>query len=215
MKICANPLCPCGAVFQPDENFYYNSHSLDHLTVKCKLCQKPRVAKYTITKAKAPRKSRALAQQFQQQDGYKVCISKDCVHGGSPQLSTAFHTANNALDGLQKQCKDCTGPRSYKGKHLTASPGYRQRRDLKYKYNLTGELAELHITGGTACESCGSAENVVVDHCHELEVFRGFLCSPCNKALGMLSENPQKIAKLALYAEKCQALKFKFTPDSI
>jgi hypothetical protein len=36
------------------------------------------------------------------------------------------------------------------------------------------------------CVICDSKENLVFDHDHDKEVFRGWLCDPCNRSLGTL-----------------------------
>ena len=36
------------------------------------------------------------------------------------------------------------------------------------------------------CEICKSTENLVFDHDHKKETFRGWLCDPCNRSLGTL-----------------------------
>jgi hypothetical protein len=52
-----------------------------------------------------------------------------------------------------------------------------------------------------ACESCGVKPTgvVVFDHCHATGEFRGWLCSGCNSALGMLKDDPDKIKALLTY----------------
>jgi hypothetical protein len=42
---------------------------------------------------------------------------------------------------------------------------------------------------------------LVVDHCHESGKIRGFLCQPCNMALGSARDNPTILRKLADYLE--------------
>ena len=53
------------------------------------------------------------------------------------------------------------------------------------------------------CECCGKEDDkLVLDHCHDTELFRGWLCSPCNLALGTLGDSIERV-KLALrYLER-------------
>lgn len=42
------------------------------------------------------------------------------------------------------------------------------------------------------CEACGgksSKGSICLDHCHKRNVFRGWLCDRCNRALGILRES--------------------------
>jgi hypothetical protein len=49
------------------------------------------------------------------------------------------------------------------------------------------------------CEVCGRYGRIVWDHCHLSETFRGWICQPCNTVLGLVSDNPVLLEKLALY----------------
>lgn len=57
------------------------------------------------------------------------------------------------------------------------------------------------------CEACGKDttgiyRGMVLDHCHKTGNFRGWLCSRCNVALGMLDDDPNKLVGLIRYLEK-------------
>jgi hypothetical protein len=53
------------------------------------------------------------------------------------------------------------------------------------------------------CEVCHTvgARGVVFDHCHETDTFRGWLCDNCNRALGLLNDDLERLLGLALYVE--------------
>ena len=55
-------------------------------------------------------------------------------------------------------------------------------------------LARAELNNGR-CDICGNLtiakpETLSVDHCHELMIFRGMLCAPCNLGLGALRDDP-------------------------
>ena len=57
------------------------------------------------------------------------------------------------------------------------------------------------------CHSCGVPEKeckvrLSLDHCHMTGLFRGWLCGPCNRALGLLKNSSDVILSLAEYIEK-------------
>lgn len=44
-------------------------------------------------------------------------------------------------------------------------------------------------------------ENFCIDHNHQTGEIRGLLCSPCNRAIGQLQDNPNILRKAANYLE--------------
>lgn len=53
----------------------------------------------------------------------------------------------------------------------------------------------------------GKTANLVVDHDHRTGDVRSLLCGKCNKSLGIMDEDPDRIRKLLAYAEWCQGRK--------
>ncbi len=54
------------------------------------------------------------------------------------------------------------------------------------------------------CELCGNAQThkiLCLDHCHATGRFRGWLCDPCNTALGLFRDNPVLLRRAAYYLE--------------
>ena len=63
---------------------------------------------------------------------------------------------------------------------------------------------------GEVCEICGNPETqkrngrvkmLALDHCHNLNVFRGWICSRCNMSLGLCKDSPELLRKMAEYLE--------------
>jgi hypothetical protein len=74
---------------------------------------------------------------------------------------------------------------------------------LNRKFKLT-ELQYLQMLWKTkgCCYSCFEQTlDICVDHCHKTEKVRGLLCQPCNKALGTLSDNRNKLMALSNYIQ--------------
>lgn len=67
--------------------------------------------------------------------------------------------------------------------------------ERKTRYKLTLEqLEEFDLR--KECEICKTNFPTDVDHCHKSNKIRGYLCGSCNRALGMLRDDPV-IARLA------------------
>ena len=84
------------------------------------------------------------------------------------------------------------------------------------KYNLRKfrgmsleEYARILKEQGGGCAICGrkTAGNRImpyslpVDHDHKTGKTRGILCSPCNRALGYMEDNPNRLRAAAKYLE--------------
>ena len=68
----------------------------------------------------------------------------------------------------------------------------------------TATVQELAETFTGYCDCCGKHESefkkrLAMDHDHETGEFRGWLCQPCNTALGKLGDNPQELWRAFAY----------------
>jgi hypothetical protein len=52
------------------------------------------------------------------------------------------------------------------------------------------------------CAICREKKKLVVDHCHTTGKVRGLLCGSCNKALGFLKDDSERIARLLDYLSR-------------
>ena len=57
-------------------------------------------------------------------------------------------------------------------------------------------IAEIGRKGQTRLQ------NWVLDHCHETETFRGWVCHHCNTGLGAFSDSLDRIRKAVIYLKK-------------
>lgn len=72
---------------------------------------------------------------------------------------------------------------------------------LQQKYGITQseyEILFLHQDGLCAICQC-EADKLLVDHDHSTGKIRGLLCDECNKALGLLRDNPEYVLRAANY----------------
>lgn len=84
-----------------------------------------------------------------------------------------------------------------------------QRRavSLKARYGITIEqYNSMLLEQNNLCKICSNPETLreqplSVDHCHKTGKIRGLLCDKCNRAIGILNDNPLILRKAADYLE--------------
>ncbi|HEY2416802.1 MAG TPA: endonuclease domain-containing protein [Steroidobacteraceae bacterium] len=83
-------------------------------------------------------------------------------------------------------------------------PDYHKRQVAKAKENrkLVRET-KLGRKMPDKCDACGGNDGgIVFDHCHAKGHPRGWLCNSCNKSLGLLRDNPERLLKLIAYLKR-------------
>lgn len=133
------------------------------------------------------------------------------------QVSLDQFTRNRtARDGLAYECGPCRrkAGREYATAHR--NPERSRIQKLKLKYQMTPEQFEVLVQNQKGlCAICDTAPLTIlhIDHDHSCcakdtscgRCIRGLLCAKCNKALGLLNDNPVTLLKAAAYVEKYKA----------
>lgn len=130
--------------------------------------------------------------------------TKLCTKCKETKDLSEFTRCSRTRSGYQAQCSAC---RSIARK---TQPHYDKRKSrdrfLRWKYGITlDEYEELLARQDGMCASCGKEPEekcLVVDHCHQTNRVRELLCDTCNRCLGLLGEDADRIEKLARYARK-------------
>lgn len=52
------------------------------------------------------------------------------------------------------------------------------------------------------CEICGRGGKICMDHCHDTNLFRGWICDDCNLALGRAKEDIGTLKSMVAYLER-------------
>jgi hypothetical protein len=82
-------------------------------------------------------------------------------------------------------------------------PDHKRDIQLRWLYGITLEQYKEMDRRQGGCAVCGRSGHTKhplhVDHCHTTGRIRALLCAPCNTALGMLGEDPERIQALADY----------------
>lgn len=79
-----------------------------------------------------------------------------------------------------------------------------QSLDSAYRSKFGQSLRERleRIEQDPTCAICGGKPDTLhLDHDHETEDIRDFLCGPCNRALGLMQDDPARLRAAADYLE--------------
>lgn len=97
-----------------------------------------------------------------------------------------FHKSNQTFSGLQTQCKRCRLALSWTKKFgISRSEGEQLLQDQ-----------------GGVCAACLTVKGLHLDHDHITGRIRGFLCGNCNRALGLLKDDPNTLIRLLTYLKR-------------
>jgi len=118
----------------------------------------------------------------------------------------AYGHANRAKLAAKDRQRWNTDPEFRARKH-EAAKRYRARyREREVKRNKDRYGLNHEIVAGRPrpdnCDICGGTKKIVFDHCHQKGHFRGWLCQPCNVALGMVHDDEQHLLKLIAYLRR-------------
>lgn len=80
---------------------------------------------------------------------------------------------------------------------------------IKKMYGITPkDYDKMFDSQGGACAVCkskvpgGGKGRFMIDHCHATKKVRGLLCQACNRAIGLLKDNPENAVRVAAYLNK-------------
>ena len=147
--------------------------------------------------------------------GPKVPIGKKwCFNCERIKNVEDFFKHKHAAGGLQGVCKVCSleRRRKWNKKNVERVRFYNIKAKLKRKFNVEIDVYDALIEKqGNLCAVCGNLETVrqnghikslAVDHNHGTGNIRGLLCNNCNRALGLLGDNPDILQKMIAYLKK-------------
>jgi len=118
-----------------------------------------------------------------------------------------------------KKCKEClkkstTNSANWRLRHPEKYLAFRKRGQrnytLKRNFNMTREqYEELKQRQNNLCAICDrtteeNGKDLAVDHVHGSNpiIIRGLLCDICNRAVGLLRDNPMLFLKASIYLRR-------------
>lgn len=78
---------------------------------------------------------------------------------------------------------------------------YTNCKDCEKKINnLLAKLKKENKKRSNKCECCGRTDKkIYLDHCHDKDEFRGWLCNNCNVGISRLNDNVDGVVKALNY----------------
>lgn len=138
---------------------------------------------------------------------------KACTKCKTEKDFNEFYSDLRRKSGVTSWCRECW--REYE-RIRRERLGFRGRknRKLKYQYGMTiQEYSAILKAQNGLCAICENKETTInaknskiqklcVDHDHATGKIRALLCTACNKALGLLNDDPSRILKAHNYLLK-------------
>ena len=149
----------------------------------------------------------------------KIGMTKTCSRCKADKSFTEFFRDASSPDGYGGYCKPCRGPRKLPPKgpqipsHLRKE--YQKWYTIRVKYGITRlQYEALFEDQEGRCRLCkvlgsevkrpGTSDptfGLCVDHDHNTGLVRGLLCNNCNRAIGLLQDNPELLDKASEYVK--------------
>lgn len=110
--------------------------------------------------------------------------TKQCVYCQEIKPLSAYPKHRGHKDRLDTRCRDC----------------------IRQQSRLRRQILKTAPPKPEICDLCGKKpphnKKIVLDHCHETNTFRGWLCDPCNVGLGNLGDNLAGLTKAVEYLQR-------------
>jgi Recombination endonuclease VII len=125
----------------------------------------------------------------------KVARKGKAKRAGEGNASNANYATNREKDKARNAAYHAAHREKNKARMVSwraANPGYKLRKREEAAGRPRPEICE-------ACKEPPDYRGLVWDHCHESSHFRGWICHPCNLALGHVRDSTYRLLMLVDY----------------
>lgn len=170
----------------------------------CRQCLIDSTRKRRGSKATGPSQKLQTEKRLREQ---QRTGKKQCSRCKRRKPFSDFKAAKKTYDGLYGWCRACCSQRHREldtpAKRAAAAA---RIRDLNHGL-AEGDYDRMLADQGGGCAICGrdqctSGNALAVDHCHTTGKIRGILCAPCNQALGLMADSPERLRSAVTYLER-------------
>lgn len=129
-------------------------------------------------------------------------MTKTCRTCGDIKPLVHFQRVSKNKDGRGAHCSECynASRRVWNRENGHVQADYQRRS----RYGISQDQYNKLLLRFTSCPVCGISFEVsvpCVDHDHDTGRVRGLLCKPCNRAIGLLGDDPDRLRLGAEYLE--------------
>ena len=132
---------------------------------------------------------------------------KTCKLCGVTKALEEFNRRSDARVGRSAHCRSCMAAKWTAVDHEKRTRAKRRAHGLEYDVYLA-----MCLEQGNRCRVCGEVESdihqgtrnvreLAIDHDHTTGEIRGLLCGKCNKAIGLMRDDPGRLRAAAEYLE--------------
>ncbi|WP_433568063.1 endonuclease VII domain-containing protein (plasmid) [Nocardia sp. CA-151230] len=131
---------------------------------------------------------------------------KLCQQCGETKHIYEFARAADRRNGRVAHCRSCTAARWSASDHERRTQAKRRKLGLSYDAYLAMRVAQDNRCGICGCFETevhpgGQIRELAIDHDHSTGRVRALLCGRCNKALGLMLDDPSRLRAAADYLE--------------
>ena len=118
----------------------------------------------------------------------------------------AYYLANKERENARRRERYANEPEK-RAREGAQNAAWRKRNDGYWRVRRYGIVGVIR-SEPELCELCGKkpTRRMCMDHDHITGKFRGWLCVPCNRALGQLGDSVERIAHALKYLQNAELL---------
>ena len=114
------------------------------------------------------------------------------IKNGLAKKGNTFRRGSHHTEEAKAKLRKYTGNKASNWRGGISMPDYKEKLAGRKKPD--------------SCEVCGGGGKICFDHDHATGVFRGWLCSRCNFALGQVRDNSELLIALVEYLKKSKGI---------
>ena len=130
---------------------------------------------------------------------------KRCIKCNECKPLSDFNNMKAGKYGKHSYCRPCTKTANKAWRDAPANKVKRHGYHIASRYGISKtEYDSKFKDQGGKCAICNeeqSEKRLAVDHCHRTGKVRSLLCDNCNKAIGLLNDDPHRILSALNYVK--------------
>lgn len=123
-----------------------------------------------------------------------VPAEKECSRCSTVKRASAFRRSFHNDSGLDARCNECVGDINRESLYGLSADAYSRLLRAQRGVCAICDQPETRLANHGR-----SLRGLAVDHDHKTGEVRGLLCANCNKAIGLMQDDPERLVAAAAY----------------